>query len=294
MLTGRSPMLGADGKLVPATAANPRLPRRVNAVLQQALATQKGRRYPTAGAFAAALTKALRVPRGAQAREQALLPMGNPWPRRTVLVLAIVALFGGCAYIASQIDWSPPSPIVVTATPMMTRTRAPTRTPTPSRTRPATETPVPTLGETSLPATQAPRTAPAPPTTEASSRTPKPTLEPAPALLSPAMGAQLGSSSLSFSWEWWRGLGAFEHYDVRLWRQGEPRNGVAWVDAPRLTMPKPASGVYFWSVTVVREIGTLPDGSRAWEPVSEESVVRSFAYYSRGGSSGSPEPTPTY
>jgi hypothetical protein len=107
---------------------------------------------------------------------------------------------------------------------------------------------------------------------------PTATLAPAPALLEPGDGAGIGDSAVTFRWTWDRPLWAGEHFDLRVWRDGAPHLGVAWVDDTSYRLGGLSGGVYNWSVAVIRETGTGSDGAPTWEAVSHESDERSFSY----------------
>jgi len=154
----------------------------------------------------------------------------------------------------------------VTRSPAGAHTSAPTRTPT--------STPV----RTSTPR----RASPTPTYTIKPSPTVAPTLTPglagAPVLESPAQGAGLEGSTVTFRWHWHRPLQADEYFDVRVWQEGQARHGIAWTKESWHEAGGLGGGKYYWSVAVIRYTGTKPDGTKKWEAVSEESEVRWVNY----------------
>jgi serine/threonine protein kinase len=200
--------------------------------------------------------------------------------------------------------------IVSTSTPAPTPTPLPTRTPTKAPT--ATPIPaVPTATPVALVATATPgptdTPTPVPPTATATSVTPTPTPRPqptptpapkptatpvgypAPLLVEPANGAQFGGGQVWLRWRWDGQLGPDEHFDVRVWREGQPHFGIAWTEKPEhlLNLDAMNEGWYHWSVAVIRG----RDGK--WEKdLSPESEARSF-YRSGGPPPPAPSPLPT-
>jgi glucose/arabinose dehydrogenase len=77
-----------------------------------------------------------------------------------------------------------------------------------------------------------------------------------PELVAPENGAVFEHPvAVILEWEWQRGLVGDEAYDVRVWRDGEPHNGITWTYQNQfdmsawLTQQEP--GEFFWSVAVI-------------------------------------------
>ncbi|HBY95143.1 MAG TPA: hypothetical protein DEP84_14495 [Chloroflexi bacterium] len=99
----------------------------------------------------------------------------------------------------------------------------------------------------------------------------------APTLEAPENGASLSEPTI-FRWAWSGTLQEDEYFDVRIWREGEPHNGITWtkdhqypVD-PGLRGP----GNFFWSVAIVRgQNGTVTS------VLSAEAPARGFTVSTR-------------
>ncbi len=195
---------------------------------------------------------------------------------------------------------SPAAPTEVVAmlspSPTSTRTPTPSSTPTPSRTwtptstATRTSTPAPSPSVTSdgsgTPTTEPSGTAPpASPTatdtpTSTPTSTPTPKLYPAPALLLPEDGAQfVAGMAAELTWSWAGELASDEYYDVRVWQEGEPHNGVAWSKEPFLLFTGETAIPYRWAVAIIRG-----QGGQMLEQLSPESDARSLMWL---------QPTPT-
>ena len=151
-------------------------------------------------------------------------------------------------------------------------TIAPTETPTPT----PTSTPVsPTLTFTSVPPsstfTPVPPTAtftPVPPTATFTpvpptltftpvppTHTPTPSACGSPPLGSPADGQQFErEDNPVLTWSYDCPLAENEHFDVRVWREGEPHYGVAWTKSTQFTLDRDHFGpaTYYWTIAVIR------------------------------------------
>ncbi len=60
--------------------------------------------------------------------------------------------------------------------------------------------------------------------------------EPAVMLLAPLPEAEWQGASLMLEWSWYRELKDNERFDVRVWRDGEPAYGIAWVQVNYLNL----------------------------------------------------------
>jgi putative membrane-bound dehydrogenase-like protein len=78
-----------------------------------------------------------------------------------------------------------------------------------------------------------------------------------PRLISPVDNASFNHpSEVVLAWEWVRGLEEGEHYDLRVWREGQPEFGITWTDETSFPLEEWLSqqeaGEFFWSVAVIR------------------------------------------
>jgi len=305
----------------PPRVHNPNIPEAVEAVIVKALAKQPEERYQSANEMLQALHEArlegetvLGKPIAATEtivpvqREPTPVPTAPPVARpRLALpfnpallllpVVALVLIVGGILLtrgphpaaeatptvgeLAVIVSTSTPAPtpiptLVPTSTPVSTRapTQSPTGTPTPVA-------PTATLKPTDTPVAPVATATPGPTAT--------PVGYPAPLLVEPANGAQFGGGQVWLRWRWDGQLGPDEHFDVRVWREGQPHFGVAWTEQPEhlLNLDAMNEGWYHWSIAVIRG----RDGK--WEKdLSPESEARSF-YRSGGPPPPGPSPLPT-
>jgi len=102
--------------------------------------------------------------------------------------------------------------------------------------------------------------------------TPTPTLVhyPAPELLFPGEREELAELTTTLRWAWAGSLGPDEWFDVRLWREGTPKNSIAWTKGRSYLERYLRPGWYHWTVTVVRGQGrtVLAELCDEPEPVS--------------------------
>lgn len=293
MLTGRPPFVGDEPESVLQShlAEPPPRPSHLNEslapsldeVLLRALHKSPGRRYQSAADLGRALASAIGEPYPGASRPSTFpagILGGGRWLAGIGLVLVLA--FGGAGILAGYgrpaVTPTSPATAATTATPVPSPTLTATATPSPTPTATVTATPVPTQTPTALP-TPAPTETAVPPTAAPTrAAIPTPTLLAGPALMEPADGAGLGGEAIAFRWSWERALGAGEHFDLRVWRAGQPHLGIAWVQDTTYSTRGLPGGEYRWCVAVIREAGLTADGTRGWEPVSEESSIRAFSY----------------
>jgi len=162
--------------------------------------------------------------------------------------------------------WPPPP----TATPIPTHTSS--KTPAKTTTPTVTPTPKPSTTATATATSEPAATATVTPVT-------------APVLESPTNEASLGGGRITFQWRWDRELRADEYFDVRIWKEGQPALGIAWVKDPVYDTAAwneagwLGEGKFYWDIVVLRHTGTTSNGEKQWEAVSTESQVR---WFSRG------------
>jgi glucose/arabinose dehydrogenase len=78
-----------------------------------------------------------------------------------------------------------------------------------------------------------------------------------PVLVAPADGATFDTpEGVLLEWQWTRPLMGNEAYDVRVWQEGAPHNGITWSEDDRFDLAnwlsqQPQAGTYYWSVVVV-------------------------------------------
>ncbi|MDQ4077221.1 MAG: hypothetical protein M3220_13355 [Chloroflexota bacterium] len=114
---------------------------------------------------------------------------------------------------------------------------------------------------------------------------PPPVAYSAPTLLAPADGAGV-SVPVSLSWAWNGTLQENEYFDVRVWHEGAPQQGITWTKASQFTLSSPDfQGDYLWSVAVIRG-----EGGALQEVLSPAASPRRIRITS-GGTAPTPEPT---
>ncbi len=150
-----------------------------------------------------------------------------------------------------------------------------------------TPRPTATLAATARPASSGaqPRAA------TASTATPEPEAEaelyPAPRLISPYENQGVRDNTITMRWSWAGTLAEDEHFDVRLWRVGTRKQGIAWTKRRDYVERHPSTGWYFWTVVVVRG----KDGETVAELSAEPEPI-GFRWASPGDDSpGPPRPT---
>jgi hypothetical protein len=113
-----------------------------------------------------------------------------------------------------------------------------------------TPRPTATLGATARPASSGAQ----PGGATASTATPEPEAElyPAPRLLSPYENQGVRDATITMRWSWAGTLAEDEYFDVRLWRVGTSKQGIAWTKRRDYVERHPSTGWYFWTVAVVR------------------------------------------
>ena len=265
---------------------NPELPRSVDRVVRRALSKQRRKRYQSGGRMVRALARAIGAPARASTAEGLLLETGPGWLRWALLglglaLVAAVAILGALSGQRAQVPLPTATARPTELLPVVDATSTPS--PAITRRRPTiTPTPVPPLPTPSPTATATP-TAPAPTPARRPLATATPGLVAAPALEAPADGSSLGGT-ITFHWRWDRPLQADEYFDLRVWKDGAPHYGITWTREPFYVLTTLEPGSYAWSVVAIRAAGANPDGSKAWEAVSEESESWSFSY-SGGGPS---------
>ena len=152
-----------------------------------------------------------------------------------------------------------------------------------------TPAPATTAGLTNAPspgraAGLAGRATPQPGRTEAeptSTRTPRPrrtavpSLTPSPTtpqqyampeLLYPLEGGKVRDFSLTLRWAWAGALAEDEYFDVRLWRVGTERRGIAWTKNREYTQRYLQEGGYLWTVVVIRGSNGIVESELSQEP----------------------------
>ncbi len=114
-----------------------------------------------------------------------------------------------------------------------------------------------------------------------------------PTLQEPADGASFANpAGVVLTWDWVRDLGENEHFDVRVWRAGDPAYGITWTDETSFSLDGWLStrepGEYFWTVAVIEgSDGTVT--ANLGDPAPE----RSFTIESNQLPTQTPTPQPT-
>ncbi len=112
---------------------------------------------------------------------------------------------------------------------------------------------------------------------------------PKPELISPPQGADVEGSALTLRWAWAGSLAEDEYFDVRLWREGAPKAGIAWTKERSYVERNLASGWHYWTVVVIQG----RDGVVLRE-LCEEPKPISFHWQAEGqGPTAEPTSTPS-
>jgi len=176
--------------------------------------------------------------------------------------------------------------VTLLATPTFTRVATPVR----SATATLTLVPTPTVTETPLPPTATP-TAPPPTATQPPIPTPTPTLRfPQLQLLGPGNESEFHGrdSRIELAWQAAGLLAEDEWYalSLRFLAGGVVQYSGTWTKETSWIVPlelyNRAGQVereFQWDVTVVKETGTTPDGSRDGDPQSATSETRVYSWY---------------
>ena len=77
-----------------------------------------------------------------------------------------------------------------------------------------------------------------------------------PELLAPADSTTFDNpSGVVLTWDWVRSLGDTEYFDVRVWKAGEPEQGITWSQETEFDLSawlsQQAAGEFLWSVAVI-------------------------------------------
>lgn len=300
---------------------NPAIPRAADQVILRALAKNRRRRYRTGAEMMQALALAMGAAQQGAARSPSSTgqrPLGqqaaaavSPAPARPAAAgsrarpkttpaasrMAPLGVAAGLAVVA-MVVWRllaariPPAGGPFAVTPVQPSPRQPTTAkPEPSSTvasRPqATSTPLAQAVTASpRPTAIAPSTTPAPQVTLSQ-------LAAAPVLVSPGEGESVSGATITLRWTWEGTLGDDEYFEVRLWRQGTAPQGITWTKGSTHQAGGLPAGQYLWSVVVLRHTGTLPDGSRQGEPISEESGRRHLGYWPQSSPADTPSTSAT-
>ncbi len=181
--------------------------------------------------------------------------------------------------VAAQTSGTPSTPAPGTTTKPMTTTAPASQGESQSGVLPTS-----TAAPTAMPVTPTPG-APAPASVSLPVLQPPPTLYAAPVLLAPKEGARLSSKGkITFQWEWSGTLGKDEHFDVRVWKEGEPHNGVGWAEEKSLRYNPKGNGDYYWSVAIISG-----KDNKVRDELSPEAAPRIFKV-SEGDTKSKPKP----
>ncbi|MBX3080913.1 MAG: PQQ-dependent sugar dehydrogenase [Anaerolineae bacterium] len=99
----------------------------------------------------------------------------------------------------------------------------------------------------------------------------------APSLLQPADGATFSNvAEAKLVWQWGRPLESTEYFDVRVWTEGQPANGITWTKDSSFDMTNwlfnQTPTTFFWSVAVVKQL----DANSEIEQITKVGETRSF------------------
>jgi len=87
-----------------------------------------------------------------------------------------------------------------------------------------------------------------------------------PELLYPLEGGKVRDFSLTLRWAWAGALAEDEYFDVRLWRVGTERRGIAWTKNREYTQRYLQEGGYLWTVVVIRGSNGIVESELSQEP----------------------------
>ena len=104
------------------------------------------------------------------------------------------------------------------------------------------------------------------------------TVPSAPHLLSPSEDDTVPAAVLTFRWAWEGALAEDEHFDVRVGRLGDEKKSVGWTQDRSLDLQPLGTGLYSWTVVVVRGHDGVVD-----QQLSEEPDGVSFRWQAGGG-----------
>ena len=215
----------------------------------------------------------------------------------------------GSISVVDTVSPTPTRTVTPTQTPTEIPTATPTATPTPSPTATVTPTETPTVPPTATP-TSFPTDTPTP--TQTPTATPTPTLLPPPQLITPDNEEAFGASApITLSWmgvnptlestEYYSITIYFEDTDGAIWPNYASTKETKWTitetndeNEKRLYLRDiSATGVFVWSVVVIRETGTHSNGKvKMGIPLSQPSEQRIFKWekppsvQSNGGGGG--------
>lgn len=223
-------------------------------------------------------------------------------PLRLAAGVALVAVAGAAAFLGrGRLPGASGTALATTPAPTSTATAIATAEGTAMASAPSTPTPT-TPGapptSTLVPASTVIPTAtantqtvptPAPTASAVATETPATPAYAAPTLKAPAdQSSYRVGQEIRLEWSWVGQLGADEWFDVRVWQEGQPHNGVDWTKERAYKYRIGGSGAYFWSVAVIRG----KDGK--WEANrSPEAAAWGFsAREGDGGRKETPAPTP--
>ncbi len=112
-----------------------------------------------------------------------------------------------------------------------------------------------------------------------------------PQLLAPEDAAIFGNpAEVILNWDWVRSLGTDEYFDVRVWRAGEPEQGITWSQTSEFDLStwlsQQPAGDFFWSVAVI----SGQDG-QVQAVLGEAATARQFTLNDNTLPTATPEPT---
>ncbi len=191
-------------------------------------------------------------------------PRGEPSPIWIALLIAVVAVgvtfwFKPPSFSRTQaealIEWFlTPVPADAAGSGGAAETPTP-RPPAPTMVLYAgTPRPTATLEEIESPVSSSPPSTGGTAARARATATPEPEadLYPAPRLISPYENQGVRDSTITMRWTWSGVLAEDEYFDVRLWRVGTRKQGIAWTKRRDYIERHPSTGWYFWTVVVVR------------------------------------------
>lgn len=107
---------------------------------------------------------------------------------------------------------------------------------------------------------------------------------PVPQLLSPREGQDIHEEIVTLRWSWPGTLGEDEYFDVRMWREGSAKAGIAWTKNLEYQQRDAQDGWYHWTVVVVRGQNGVIERELSREP-------QAFSFRLIGSAKETPQPT---
>ncbi len=107
---------------------------------------------------------------------------------------------------------------------------------------------------------------------------------PVPQLLSPREAQDVHEEVVILRWSWPGTLGEDEYFDVRMWREGSAKAGIAWTKNLEYQQRDAENGWYHWTIVVVRGQNGVIERELSREP-------QALSFQLISSSKSTPQPT---